>query len=47
MGFVLRHLPKLFIGAAVCMLIAGICMGEHNMILSYAIVVCLSCMGIG
>lgn len=45
--FIRKHLPA--ISAAICaaLLLTGILMGHHTMIMSYAIVVCLSCIGIG
>ena len=47
MNFFKRHLPKFFLVAAACMLIGGLYAGEHNMFFTYAIVICLSCIGIG
>jgi hypothetical protein len=47
MTFLKRHLPKFFLAAAVLMLIGGLLAGEHNMFFTYAIVICLSCIGIG
>jgi hypothetical protein len=47
MGFFKRHLPKLFLAAAVVLLIGGLYAGEHDMFFTYAIVICLSCIGIG
>jgi hypothetical protein len=43
-----KHLPALataFVSAA--FLLAGIMLGHHSMIMSYAVIVCLSCIGIG
>jgi len=47
MTFLKRHLPKFFLAAAVLLLIGGLLFGEHNMFFTYAIVICLSCIGIG
>jgi hypothetical protein len=42
-----KHLPAIIAALSAALFIAGITMGHHNMIMSYAIVVCLSCIGIG
>jgi hypothetical protein len=42
-----RHLPKIFLAAAALMLFGGLLAGEHNMFFTYAIVICLNCIGIG
>ena len=47
MNFFKRHLPKFFLVASVLLLISGLLAGEHNMFFTYAIVICLSCIGIG
>ena len=47
MTFFKRHLPKFFLAASVMMLIGGLLAGEQNMFFTYAIVICLSCIGIG
>jgi len=47
MNFFKRHLPKFFLAASVLLLVGGLLAGEHNMFFTYAIVICLSCIGIG
>ena len=47
MSFLKRHLPKFFLAASVLLLIGGLYAGEQNMFFTYAIVICLSCIGIG
>ena len=47
MDFLKRHLPKIFLAAAALMLFSGLYAGEHNMFFTYAIVICLNCIGIG
>lgn len=47
MTFLKRHLPKFFLAASVLLLIGGLLAGEQNMFFTYAIVICLSCIGIG
>jgi len=47
MTFFKRHLPKFFLTGAVLLLVGGLLVGEHNMFFTYAIVICLSCIGIG
>ena len=47
MVFLKRHLPKIFLAAAALMLFGGLYYGEHNMFFTYAIVICLNCIGIG
>jgi hypothetical protein len=47
MVFFKRHLPKIFLAAAALMLFGGLYAGEHNMFFTYAIVICLNCIGIG
>jgi len=47
MTFFKRHLPKFFLAISVVLLIGGMLAGEHNMFFTYAIVICLSCIGIG
>jgi hypothetical protein len=41
------YAPVLTAFVSAALLIAGILAGQHSMILSYAVVVCLSCIGIG
>lgn len=47
MRFITKHLYKILLITALFFLIAGIIMGEHDTLFSYAIVICLNCMGIG
>ncbi len=47
MQFTKKHLAAIIAAVSVALFIVGITMGHHNMIMSYAIVVCLSCIGIG
>jgi len=47
MRFLKRHVSKLFLAAAVLSLLGGLLAGEHNMFFTYAIVICLNCIGIG
>ena len=47
MVFFKRHLPTIFLAAAALMLFGGLFVGEHNMFFTYAIVICLNCIGIG
>lgn len=43
-----NNLPAIAAAAAsAALLIAGILLGHPDMVLSYAVVVCLSCIGIG
>jgi hypothetical protein len=42
-----RYAPAFAALASALLLAAGILAGQHSMILSYAVVVCLSCIGIG
>ncbi len=42
-----KHLPAIIAALSAALFIIGIIMGQHNMIMSYSIVVCLSCIGIG
>ena len=42
-----RIVPLAVLAAAVTMLVSGIMIGEHNMMFSYGVIICLSCMGIG
>ena len=43
----LKHLPKIILVAALCMLIAGIIIGEPEILFNYAVSICLNCIGIG
>jgi hypothetical protein len=47
MRFIKRHATKIFFAAAVLMLLGGLIAGEHNRFFTYAIVICLDCIGIG
>jgi len=47
MRFLKRHAPQVFLAAAALMLFGGLYLGEHNMFFTYAIVICLNCIGIG
>jgi len=47
MRFLKRHASKMLLAAAVLMLAGGLAAGEHNMFFTYAIVICLNCIGIG
>lgn len=47
MQFTKKHLPAIIAALSAALCIVGIAMGHHTMIMSYAIVVCLSCIGIG
>jgi len=47
MQFAKKHLPAFIAALSAALFIIGISMGHHSMIMSYAIVVCLSCIGIG
>lgn len=47
MPFLKRNASKLFLAAAVLALLGGLVAGEHNMFFTYAIVICLNCIGIG
>jgi len=42
-----RVAPLLSLLAAAVAIAAGLAMGEHAMIFSHAIVICLSCIGLG
>ncbi len=45
--FMKKYLPAITAAASAALLIAGIVLGNHTTVLSYAIIVCLSCIGIG
>jgi len=47
MKLFIRHLPKIVTIVMASALVAGILMKEFEMAFSYAIVICLSCMGLG
>lgn len=47
MRFLKRHASKVLLAAAGLMLAGGLFAGEPNMFFTYAIVVCLNCIGIG
>jgi hypothetical protein len=47
MRFIEKYLTAICAALSVAFFIIGIAQGHHNMIMSYAIVVCLSCIGIG
>ena len=42
-----RFLPLAVLAAAIVMLVSGVVIGEHTMMFSYGVIICLSCMGIG
>jgi hypothetical protein len=43
-----KYLPAITAAAiSAAFLLTGIMMGHHSMIMSYSIIVCLSCIGIG
>jgi hypothetical protein len=42
-----KYLTALIAALSAAFFITGMLMGHHTMIMSYAIVVCLSCIGIG
>jgi len=45
--FMKKNLPAFIAALSAAFFIIGIIMGQHTMIMSYSIVVCLSCIGIG
>lgn len=45
MKSILPFITAVTVSAA--LLVTGIMMGHHGMVMSYAVVVCLSCIGIG
>ncbi|MEI6127200.1 MAG: hypothetical protein WCQ99_11675 [Pseudomonadota bacterium] len=46
MNFIIKYLPQIFFFAAVCCFVIGLMLDAPGMMFSYAIVVCLSCIGI-
>jgi hypothetical protein len=42
-----KYLPVIIAALSASFIIIGMLMGQHTMIMSYSIVVCLSCIGIG
>ncbi len=47
MLFIKRHAAKFLFAVAALMLLGGLTAGEHNRFFTYAIVICLDCIGIG
>ncbi|MFC1590986.1 hypothetical protein ACFL43_00525 [Thermodesulfobacteriota bacterium] len=47
MNFIMRHISEIIIIVALFCIVMGVVLGEHMTLLTYAVVVCLSCIGIG
>lgn len=47
MDFVRNYLFAFLLAVSIFCIFAGIFSGDHEMLLSYSIVICLNCMGIG
>lgn len=47
MRFLKRYASQVLLVASALMLFGGMYLGEHSMFFTYAIVICLNCIGIG
>ncbi len=43
----MKYISWILLAASLGSLVVGCMLGEHSMMLSYAVIVCLNCMGIG